>query len=167
MTLGDFFNSVSDNPTAPLVYFCGVPFIAFLAWFFGKGEGHQSPWKYLYSLLSYMVSIPGIFALTLSIYFFLFERRSILDMNIYTQVLPVVSMLLTLWLIRRNVDFDAVPGFDTLGSLIFINIIVISMMWILEKTHIVIFSFMPFYQFVLVFIGFLLLMRFMLKKVFG
>jgi hypothetical protein len=76
-------------------------------------------------------------------------------------------MLLTLWLIRRNVDFDAVPGFDTLGSLIFINIIVISMMWILEKTHIVIFSFMPFYQFVLVFIGFLLLMRFMLKKVFG
>lgn len=167
MTLGQFFESVSANPTTPLIYFISAPALAILSWIFGRSEGQQSPWKYLYSLLAYMVSIPGIFAITLSIYFFLFERRSILEMNIYTQILPVVSMLVTLWLIRRNVSFESIPGFETLGRLVFINILVISMMWILEKTHIVIFSFMPFYQFFLIFIIFLLVMRYMAKRIFG
>jgi hypothetical protein len=167
MTLGQFFESVTQNPTAVQFYLVGVPLTALLASIFGKGEGHLSPWKYLYSALAYIASIPGIFAITLSIYFFLFERRSILDTNLYTQILPVLCMLVTLWLIKRNVDLDLVPGFDKIGNLVFIIVLVISLMWILEKTNIFVFTYMPFYQFVLIFIGFLIVVRLLWKRMMG
>jgi hypothetical protein len=167
MTLGQFFESVTQNPTTVQIYLFIVPFIAFLALIFGKGEGHLSPWKYLYSGLVYLSSIPGIFAVTLSVYLFLFERRSIMDTNIYTQILPVLCMLVTLWLIRRNVELKDIPGFDKIGGLVFIIVLSISMMWIMEKTHIFVFTIMPFYQFVLMFVAFLILVRYLWSRVIG
>ncbi len=164
MTLGQFFEQVSQNPTPIKVFLVGVPFVALLASIFGKGEGHLSPWKYLYSLLVYLASIPGIFAITLSVYTFLFERRSIMDTNIYTQILPILCMLVTLWLIRRNVELKDVPGFDKIGSLVFVLVLLISMMWIMEKTSIFVFTFLPFWQFVLMFVGFLILVRYLWSR---
>lgn len=167
MTLGQFFETVSAQPSIVLFYFFSLPFTAFLAIIFGKNEGHLSPWKYLYTILVYFACIPGIFALTLNAYLFLFERQPIMQMNIYTQILPIICMLITLWLIRKNVNLNDVPGFDKIGSLIFIITILISMMWILEKTHIFVFTYMPFYQFVLIFIGFLVIIRFTWVKMLG
>ncbi|MBK9733609.1 MAG: hypothetical protein IPO92_01050 [Saprospiraceae bacterium] len=167
MTLGQFFDVVSQQPTLVLFYFFALPFTAFLASIFGKGEGHISPWNYLYSCLVYFACIPGIFALTLNAYIFLFERQKVMETNLYTQVLPVICMIVTLWLIKRNVDLNEVPGFDKIGSLIFIITVLISLMWILEKTNIFVFTFMPFYQFVLFFIGFLVLVRFGWQKMMG
>ena len=166
MTLGQFFQAVSEQPSLVLFYFIALPLTALLASIFGKNESHLSPWKYLYSGLIYFACIPGIFAVTLSVYLFLFERGSIMDMNIYTQVLPILCMLITLWLVRKNVDLKDVPGFDKIGSLVFIITVLICMMWILEKTNIFVFTFMPFYQFVLFFIGFLILVRWGLKRMF-
>lgn len=159
MTLGQFFDAVSQNPSIVIFYFVALPVTALLAMLFGKGEGHLSPWKYLYTVLVYMACIPGIFAITLNAYMFLFERQPVMQTNIYTQIAPIVLMLVTLWLIKKNVSLNAVPGFDKIGSLFFIITVIISMMWILEKTHIFVFTYMPFYQFVLMFIGFLILIR--------
>ena len=102
MTLGEFFELCGRNPMLVLGYFILIPLIALLAMFFSKGEGHLSPWKYLYSVLIYLVCIPGIFAITLSVYLFLFERRSIMDTNMYTQVLPIFSMIVTIMLINAQ-----------------------------------------------------------------
>lgn len=160
MTLGQFFDAVSQQPAIIMFYFFALPFTALLAIVFGSGEGHVSPWKYLYTILVYFACIPGIFALTLNAYMFLFERQPILETNLYTQILPVICMLTTLWLVKKNVSLNEVPGFDKIGSLFFIITVLISMMWILEKTHIFVFTYMPFYQFILFFIGFLVLIRF-------
>jgi len=158
MTLGEFFKLCGDNPVLLLGFFFLVPIIALLALFFSKGEGHLSPWKYLYSVLIYLVAIPGIFAVTLSIYLFLFERRSIMDTNLYTQVLPIVSMLATFILIRKQVDLDLVPGFGKLSGLITIIAVLMVLMWIIDKTHIYSITFMPFYAVILILvIGFLLI----------
>jgi hypothetical protein len=160
MTLGQFFETVSKEPSIVLFYFFALPFTAFLASIFGKDEGHLSPWKYLYTVLVYLACIPGIFAITFNAYTFLFERQPIMQMNMLTQLLPVLCMLITLWMIKRNVSLNDVPGFDKIGSLVFILTVLMIMMWILEKTHIFVFTYMPFYQFVLFFIGFLVLIRF-------
>jgi hypothetical protein len=158
MTLGEFFALCGENPKLVLGFFLLIPLIALLALFFSKGQGHQSPWKYLYTLLIYLVCLPGIFAVTLNVYLFLFEQRSIMDVNIYTQLLPVVSMLATILLIRKQVDLDLVPGFDKLSGLFTIISILIVIMWVLDKTHIYAITFMPFYVVVLILIaGFLLL----------
>lgn len=160
MTLGQFFEAVSQQPSIVLFYFFALPFTAFLASIFGRGQGHLSPWKYLYTVLVYLACIPGIFAVTLNAYMFLFDRQPIMEMNIFTQILPILCMMITLWMIKRNLSLEAVPGFDKIGSLFFIITVLISMMWILEKTHIFVFTYMPFYQFILFFVGFLMLIRF-------
>lgn len=166
MTLGEFFTSCSENPTVLLFFFVALPLTALLAGYFGKGEGHLSPWKYLYSALIYMSAIPGIFSITLSIYMFFFERGSIMNANIYTQILPIIIMLITFWIIRKNVSFDSIPGFDKINGLIFFLTILIILLWILEKTNIYVFTYMPFLQFILLFVAMIFLLRFGLKRMF-
>lgn len=166
MTLGDFFNALSDNPSIVCFLFVSVPLTAFLASIFGKNEGAKRPWKELYTVLVYLTSIPGIFAITLNVYLFLFERQSIMDTNLYTQILPIISMVLTLWLIRKNVKFEEIPGFDKLGGLIMILAALIIFMWILEKTHIFAITIIPFSYFILLFVVLLVAIRFGWKRMF-
>jgi len=146
------------NPGLLLGFFVGIPLIALLALVFAKKEGHLSPWKYLYAVLIYLVCLPGIFAITLSIYLFLFERRSIMDTNMITQVLPILSMIFTIIIIKKSVNLDAVPGFGKLSGLITIISVLMILMWIIDKTHIYSITFMPFWVVVVILVvGFLLI----------
>lgn len=159
MTLEEFFQLLAGNPVWILAYFILIPFTAFLAGILGRGEGHLDPWKYLYSTLIYLVCVPGIFAVTLSVYVFVFERRSIFQTDIYTQILPIISMIATLLLIRRNVDLDRIPGFDKISGLILMIFAVFAIFWVLDKTHILVISYLPFWQGILIFIGLLAVVR--------
>jgi len=164
MTVGDFFQALSDNPSVVCFLFISVPLTAFLASIFGKNEGAVTPWKELYTTLVYLTCIPGIFAITLNVYYFLFEKQRIADASLYVQVLPIISMAITLWLIRKNVDFKDIPGFEKLGGLITILAAVIIFMWILEKTRIFVFTMIPFGYFIVFFIVLLVLIRVGWKK---
>jgi hypothetical protein len=159
MTLGEFFEVCANNPSIVIFYFVAVPLTAFLASIFGKNEGHLSPWKYLYSALVYLACVPGIFSITLSIYLFLFERHSIMDTNIYTQILPMFSMFATLILIWRNVKLDQIPGFDKLSGLLILITVILSLLWILDRTRIIAFTFIPFIYVVLILIVLFVLAR--------
>jgi FlaA1/EpsC-like NDP-sugar epimerase len=139
---------------------------ALLASIFGRNEGAKSPWKQLYTVLVYLTCIPGIFAVTLNVYLFLFERQSVFDTNIFTQILPIFSMIITLWLVRKNVSFDDIPGFDKIGGLIMIIAALIIFMWFLEKTHILAITVVPFSYFLILFIVLLVIIRFGWKKLF-
>ncbi|HLF64703.1 MAG TPA: hypothetical protein VI603_13155, partial [Saprospiraceae bacterium] len=90
--------------------------------------------------------------MTLSIYLFLFERRSILETNIFTQIVPVISMVITLILIRRNVSLDDVPGFGKLSGLLLIITAVIALFWILDRMRIFAITFIPFIWIVALFL---------------
>ena len=160
MTLGELFQQVSEQPVYVVFYFTVIPFAAALAGWLGKGEGHLSPWKYLYATLIYLVCVPGIFSVMLNVYLFLFERRSIFDTNIYTQLLPILSMVGTLLIMRRNVDFDAIPGFDRLSGLVTIISATLIIMWFVDRTHIVVFSYLRFQYVLLIFAALLIFIRF-------
>jgi len=164
MTLGEFFEWTKGQPGLMIGYFILIPLIALLAGIFSKGEGHLSPWKYLYSILIYMVAIPGIFAVTLSVYLFLFERRSIFDTNLFTQVLPVLSMIATFLIIRKQVDLDLVPGFGRISGLIIMIASVMTLMWIIDKTHIYSITFMPFYVVILILVAGFFVIRLGLRR---
>lgn len=166
MTLREFFTWIGEHPSDVLLYFFGIPLVALLCSIFGKGEGHLSPWKYLYSLLIFGVCIPGIFSVALSVYNFLFERGSIMDANVFTQILPVGSMFATLWAVRRNTDFDSIPGFGKLSSLMMMIASIIVVMWLLDRTHIIAFSYIPISTLLLVIVGLLLTFRFAMSNLF-
>jgi hypothetical protein len=166
MTLREFFDYLSANPAVVLMYFLGVPFTAFLAGVLGKGEGHLSPWKYLYSTLIYLVCVPGIFAAALAVYMFLFERGgSIYNVNLLTQVLPIASMVLTLGIIRRNAPFEYIPGFDKLSSLMLMIASVFVLMYFLDRLHLVAWVNVPVHYLLLIVAGLLLAFRFALKRI--
>jgi len=167
MTLQEFFDLLSAHPEVIIFFFASLPMTAFLASVFGKGEGHLTPWKQLYCVLTFAATIPGVFALILNVYLFLFEQQPIMETNIYTQILPILIMILTLWLIRRNVPFELIPGFDRLSGLMAILLAVLGAMWFLDRLHIIAFTYMPFHYvlifLVVIFVG----IRLGVKKLFA
>lgn len=160
MTLQEFFNLLGENPFYVIAYFALIPITALIAGFMGKNEGHLTPWNYLYSTLIYLVCIPGIFAITLNVYKFLFERGSIMDLNVYTQILPIISMILTILLIRGNVSLDRVPGFGKLSGMVTMIVVLFAVMWFLEKTRIYVFSYMKIEYFLLLLVVLLIVFRY-------
>lgn len=165
MTLRELFDYLSNNPAVVLAFFIGIPFTALLAGLMGKGEGHVSPWKYLYATLVYLVCVPGIFAAALAVYLFLFERGgSILNVNLLTQVLPIASMILTLAIIRRNVSFELIPGFGKLSGLMMMIASTFVLMYFLDRLHLVAWVNVPVVYLLLIVAGLLLTFRFALKS---
>ncbi len=167
MTLQEFFNLLGENPTIILLYFIGLPLVAGLALIFGKGEGNISPWKEFYSAIVYMACIPGVFAVTLNVYLFLFERQSIFESNIYTQIIPILTMMVTLWFVRRNTCFEDIPGFEKIGGLVMLIAVIFIIMWILEKTHIFVITVMPFYYFLILLVVLLVAIRYGWKALYA
>lgn len=167
MTLGEGIQKLSDNPSLAIGYTIGIPIIILvLNLVVCKDEGEESPWKYIYSTLIYLVMIPGIFSLFFSIYLFLFERRSIMDTNLYIQVLPILLMVTSVWLIKRNVELKSLPGFGKLSSLVMTIGLVILLMYILDRTRIgiIAFTYMPIQYVFLFFGGLLLLIRYGFRR---
>jgi hypothetical protein len=168
MTLQELFDLIGQNPNYVIFYFSLLPFAALLGTFLDGDRGHTSPWKYIYSVLIYLVSIPGLFALTLNIYFFLFEQQhSVMEMDLVLQVLPIVSMVLTLLVIRNNMDMRHIPGFNKLSGLLMLITAVLGIMWIIDRTHLIAFIRLRFEVVIIIFIALLLMMRFGFKRVFG
>ena len=136
MTLQELFDLIGSNPTLILIYFTLLPITALVAGFMSKDEGYQEPWCYLYSVLVYAACIPGIFALTLTGYSFMFERSSMLDKNIFVYFLPILVMIATLLLINRNVDIQDIPGFGRLTGLLLAIFAVFVVMFLLQRMRI-------------------------------
>jgi hypothetical protein len=167
MTLREFFEYLGEHPYWVIGYFAFLPMLALTTGWIARDEGRLAPWRYVYMLLIYGVCIPGIFAVTLSVYLFLFERGSVMNLNLYTQVLPILSMVFTLVIIRRNVSFEEIPGFDRLSSLMMMIGAVIVLMYLLDRTRIIAFVRLPVGYLVLIVVGMLLAIRFGFRQLVG
>lgn len=167
MTLQEFLGYLGAHPGAVAGYFASLPLLAWVIGAIDRDRGHAAPWNYLYSGIIYLSSVPGIFVLALNVYLFLFERRSVMDMDLIAQVLPILSMILCLAIIRRNVDLAYVPGFEKLSGLLLILTAVIALMWLADRTQIIAFIRMRFEAVVLVFLAIFLLMRWGVRRVLG
>lgn len=167
MTLQELLRYIGEHPQMVLAYFAALPLLALIIGILDGRRGHDMPWNYLYSGIIYLSAVPGIFALTLNVYLFLFERRSVMDMDIFTQVLPIVSMILALAIIRKNVDLNYIPGFDKLSGLLVFITAVMGLMWLADRTHIIAFFRMRFEVVLVIFLAILVLMRWGFKRIFG
>ena len=161
MTIEQFLDILGRYPQVIILFLGFLPLASFIHGRYIAGARiAESPHRFVMSTLVYLACVPGIFAVTLSVYVFVFERRSIFQTDIYTQVLPIVSMIATLLIIRRTVDLDSIPGFDKITGLIVVIFAVFSIFWVLDKTHIWVVSYLPFWQGVLIFIGLLIAIRY-------
>ncbi len=118
MTTRDLIHQAGQHPVALAVALATPPLVALLVGrLHDRGRGGAGPWKYLYAVLVYLACVPGMFAGVLTAYTLFFSRENLLDTNLLVYFLPIVSMIITLVLIRKNVAFDEVPGFDRLSGL--------------------------------------------------
>lgn len=118
MTGRELVALLGSNPFV-LALVLGVPPLVALAIgvVHGRGKGGEAPWKYVYSAAIYATCIPGMFAAVLTGYTMFIGRENLLDQNVLVYIVPLVTMALTLVLVRRQVAFDAVPGFDRIWGL--------------------------------------------------
>jgi hypothetical protein len=118
MTIRDLIALVSVQQRLFLVLFCLPPVVALIMRLMhGARQGDQSPWKYIYSLLVYLVCLPGILSATLTGYALFFTNQNLLDVPATVYLLPVISMVVTLLVISRSASFSAIPGFGRLSGL--------------------------------------------------
>ncbi len=165
MTLGELIDFLYGHPYFVSCYFIGIPLAAFLAKLLGKGEGHLSPWSYFYSVLIYLSVIPGIFALLLNVYHLLYENTSIYKVRLPVQVVPIASMILSLYLIKQNVSFDKIPGFGKLSSFAFSMAGIMIILFILNKARILIFTYLPFFWLILILVMIYVGFRYVGKRI--
>ncbi|GGM92400.1 hypothetical protein GCM10010967_26960 [Dyadobacter beijingensis] len=166
MTLQQFFDSVSANPWPAVVYFLILPFTAWVVGMAADGSRDIKFWSVIYAILVYAVCIPGIFAVTLNIYLFLFERQSIWKADIVLQYLPVVSMAVTLMLIKSKIPFSLIPGFGKISGFLTLIAALIGVMWFFDRIHLVAFTYVPFSVILIGFVLTLLAIRFAWSKLF-
>ncbi len=167
MTLRDIFDAVSGQPALLFLLLMAVPTGAFLLnlWS-GDTADDIWKWRYVYAGLVYLACIPGIFAVTLNIYLFLFERQSIWDMNLAVQLLPILTMVATLMLIRRKLPFNFVPGFGKLSGFLTLIAALMGVLWIIDRTRIYAITYVPFTYIVIGFVALLLIIRFAWSRIF-
>jgi hypothetical protein len=166
MTLQQFFASISSNPWPAVVYFLILPFTAWVVGMAADGSRDIKFWGIIYAILVYAVCIPGIFAVTLNIYLFLFERQSIWQANIVLQYLPIISMAITLMLIKSKIPFSLIPGFGKISGFLTLIAALIGVMWFFDRIHLVAFTYVPFSVILIGFILTLLAIRFAWSKLF-
>ena len=137
MTGRDLIGLAGRSPTVLIALFAALPVVAGLLGFVHvRGAGRLAPWKYVYSVLVYLACVPGIAAAVLTAYTLFFTRENLLDQNLLVFILPVLSMAATLALIRKNVAFDAIPGFDRLWGLMILIGVSFAIVLAISKTFI-------------------------------
>jgi hypothetical protein len=118
MSITDLINLLSRYPMHMFAVFGFLPIFSLA---YGKihprGSSIDFPHKYIYSILVYLSCVPGIFSSVILAYGLFFLRSNLLEANLIIYFLPIASMVLTIAIIRRNVELDYLPGSDRLVGL--------------------------------------------------
>lgn len=118
MTTRELIQVAGSQPLIVAGIFVLIPVLALVCGLLHKpNEGGTAPFKYFYSVLVYVTCLPGMFSGVLTCYTLFFTHENLMDANLLVYILPIVSMVVTLVLIRKKVNFDEVPGFDRLSGL--------------------------------------------------
>jgi hypothetical protein len=166
INLSQLFQYVSGHPWPATAYFLLLPFVVWIVGLVASGSRNVKLWSYIYAILVYAVCIPGVFAVTLNMYLFLFERQSIWQTNVILQFLPVITMAISLILIKSKIPFSLIPGFGKISGFLTLIAALIGLMWFFDRIRLVAFTYVPFSVILIGFILTLIAIRFAWSKLF-
>ncbi len=137
LSINAMLQAAGGHPEYIIGFFVALPL---LAWTLGKvpvhGTEERPPFRYAYSTLTYLSTIPGVFSAVLVGYSLFFVHQNLLTVNTLNYFLPILSMIVTLVLIGKKVDFNQLPGFDRLAGLIVLIATTFAILLFLYKTRI-------------------------------
>lgn len=118
MTIQNLIDQLEHHSLFVMLYFAIPPLLVWCLGFTSYDrEGRVVFFDYVYSVLIYLVSIPGVISTVLIAYSLFLVKQNLLEVNILIYFVPVISMVLSFYLISRQVNFDRLPGFERLSGL--------------------------------------------------
>lgn len=167
MSIQDLIELVGNYPVVLVGSFAVPPLLAWLmAQFSTTDGGPLTPWDYCYSVLIYLVGVPGTISMVLIAYSLFMVRQNLLEVNFLIYFLPVISMVVTFLLIGRNSDFDRLPGFERLSGLMMLIGLTFLVLLIIFKLRILVGFFASMESLVAIGIVLFVLFRVAAKKIF-
>jgi len=136
MTLQQILDAFTLYQTQTLYFFFGIPLLAVIATFFKKKYSKNLWVKVFDSLLIYLVSVPWILSLILSIYSIFILKGNILELNILPYFVPLVSMWVTYAIIQKSIGLKEIPWFGKISSLLLLILLTFIVVFILQKMFI-------------------------------
>ncbi len=148
--------------------FAAPPLLVLLMGFFiGQYRAKRNPWRYLYSVFVYLVSVPGILSSVLIAYSLFFLGRNLLEVNIFVYYLPILSMIVTLAIIGRKVTWSYLPGVDRLYAVMIALVITFGGILAIQKTRIFIVFFGSIKVLIVIAVVCFIILKWATRKVFG
>jgi len=137
MTLGELYTKIENFEIPIIIYSVAIVLIAVVLGFISnKGKNKISPWKYIYSVVIYAITVPGILQFIITGYLLFIEKKSLMDINLAVYIVPILSMVITLLIISKNANLRTIPGFDRLSGLMIMIGMSIILAIIISKTNI-------------------------------
>lgn len=166
MSIDDFFVKLENFDILIAIYSMFAILMASILWLLNhKEKEKQSPMKYVYSVLIYAITVPGIIISVITGYKVFVEKMSLLDLNFVVFLLPIISMIITLVIISKDADLKSIPGFDRLSGLMTMLGISVVIAFVISRAHFWIFSSIA--GFFLLILVLFLIFKFAAKKFIG
>lgn len=96
----------------------------------------QNPHRYVLAVVVYLVCVPGVLALCLTLFHFVFLGTNLLKLPILVYFLPIGVMVFSLVRLSAKVALSAIPGFERLSALILALFIGFLLLFTLSRTRI-------------------------------
>ncbi len=133
----------------------------------GRLRGNLSPWKYIYSVLVYLSCIPGMFSISVILYNLLFLHANLMELDIFVCYLPVLSMLVTLFIMHQIIEINQLPGFDKISGLMIISGIAFFVTLIIDRLQVFVLFYGSIFWLFIICIAIFFLLKYAMRLLFG
>ncbi|MCH2022476.1 MAG: hypothetical protein MK207_08370 [Saprospiraceae bacterium] len=133
MTIENIIRIISNYPYIVLQYLGVMIGLSLIGLLFISNKNFKAPFTYLYSIIIYGVSVPGLLSIILIFYSVFSLHQNILKLDLVTYFIPPAAMLLTLAIINKTVSFDKIPGFERLSGLFILLAISLILTYVLQR----------------------------------
>ena len=133
MTIQELIDLIGNHPKYVLSYFISLGMLSLVGLLLVRQRDFKPPLSYLYGILIYATTIPGLLSLVLLLYNFFFLKANLLTLNFTTYYIPLLSMILILIIVNKTIPIKHIPGFGRLSGLFMIIMITFITTYILQK----------------------------------
>ncbi|MCP9236857.1 hypothetical protein [Lewinella sp. JB7] len=164
MTFNDFVRFAAEHPSTVILYFTLLPLAALLLGAMNREENHLPPWNYLYSTLLYLVAVPALLSLGMSGYALLNGDGGLLRSDLVLSLLPPISLIATVLIVRTQVKLRSLPGFGGLAGLLAVILLALGLLWVADRVQVADVGLLPVRYVVLIFLVLLFFVRLASRK---
>lgn len=165
MTIQNIIDWFNNHSSLIIVYFLIIFVISLVGLVIINKNNFQKPITYFYCILIYSTTIPGLLSLVLTLYSFFILKTDLLQFNISTYFIPIISMVSILFIIKKTIPLSEIPGFSKLFGLMILILITFIITFIVQRMFFGVLFVGKFYYLILLFFVFLFAIKIAWNKI--